>query len=338
MDAVENLNVEGVGVVQACHALSLSRATFYRHRRDGRMLGPNRPRPTPRRALSEEERQEVLDVLYSEDFVDKSPAAVWACLLEQGRYLCSPRTMYRILASQGAAGERRPQRTHPSHNAPDLVATAPKQVWSWDITKLKGAYKGQWFYLYVIMDIFSRYVVGWMVATSETAELAKRLIGESALKQGIDEDHLTLHSDRGTAMTSKKVSRLLEDLGIAKSFSRPRVSDDNPYSEAHFKTIKYHPAFPENFQSVEDVRFHIGPLMHWYNNEHHHEGIALLTPATVHHGWAEEITLQRQEALDTAYKGHPERFVNGAPKALQLPKEVRIGRPATTLTTGVILP
>ncbi len=338
MDGVESLAQQGVGIKEACDALVVSRATFYRHRREGRMLGPMPARPTPGRALTPPQRQEVLDVLYSERFINESPKAVWASLLDEGTYLCSARTMYRILASQGAVRERRQQRVHPSYKAPALVARATQEVWSWDITKLPGEQKGQWFYLYVAIDIFSRYVVGWMVASTETAELAKRFLGESAHKQGIAQGHLTIHSDRGAPMTSKKVAQMFDDLGIARSFSRPRVSNDNAFSESHFKSIKYHPTFPDTFYDIADVRHHVGLLMDWYNNAHYHEGIALLTPFMVHHGQADDVIAQRQLTLDVAHQAHPERFVKGAPRAPQLHTEVRIGRPATTLTRGGVLP
>lgn len=338
MDAVEDLCAQNIPLIHACCALSLSRATFYRHRRRASKTENCIPRPRPARALTTEQRQVVLDALCSEEFMDKSCAEVWATLLDRGLYLCSLRTMYRILAAEKATRERRTQRKHATHSAPKLIATAPNQVWSWDITKLKSTQKGEQFHLYVILDVFSRYVVGWLISGSESAELAKHLIAESARKQNIDLNQLTLHSDRGAAMTSKKVSELLEDLKITKSFSRPRVSNDNAYSESQFKTLKYHATFPTSFQDIEDARDYIKSLMTWYNHEHFHEGIALLTPAAVHHGQANTIITQRQQILDQAYDKFPERFVKGAPRAPQLPKEVRIGRPDTTLTQGVILP
>ena len=338
MDAVEDLHAKGIPLIHACNALSLSRATFYKHRRTAPKPESSMPRPKPTRALTNEQRQAVLDVLYSEEFMDKSCAEVWAILLDRGIYLCSLRTMYRILAAEKATRERRTQRTHTAHKAPELVATAPNQVWSWDITKLKSVQKGEWFHLYLILDIFSRYVVGWLISGSESAELAKHLISESAHKQNIDVEQLTLHSDRGAAMTSKKVSELLDDLKITKSFSRPRVSNDNAYSESQFKTLKYHPTFPTSFQDIEDACDYIKSLITWYNHEHFHEGIALLTPVVVHHGQASSVITQRQQVLDEAYNKYPERFVKGAPQAPMLPEEVRIGRPSTTLTQGIMLP
>jgi len=339
MDAVDRLTEHGVCTHTACEALGVSRATYYRHRRTPPRQGPPRPGPTPARALSPEQRKEVLEALCSEAYRNLSPAAVWAKLLDdQGRYLCSERTMYRILASEGASRERRHLRSHPAHEAPALVATAPNQVWSWDITKLRGAHKGQWFYLYVVLDIYSRYVVGWLAATRESAELARWLLAESARKQNIGVDCLTIHSDRGAPMTAKKVADLFDDLGITRSLSRPRVSNDNAISEAQFKTLKYQPTFPETFEDIGDVRHHIDRLLTWYNTEHYHSGIGLLTPATVHHGLAQHVLSKRQEVLDRAYARHPERFVTQPPVPPALPTEVRIGRPATTLTTGVILP
>lgn len=340
MDAVEELHAQGIALTHACSALSQNRATFYRHRRTTPEpeSSPPPPRPRPARALTDEQRQAVLDALYSEEFMDKSCAEVWAILLDRDIYLCSLRTMYRILASEKATRERRAQRKHTAHKAPELVATAPNQVWSWDITKLKSAQRGQWFHLYVILDIYSRYIVGWLISGCESAELAKHLITQSARKQNIDADQLTLHSDRGAAMTSKKVCELLDDLKITKSFSRPRVSNDNAYSESQFKTLKYHPTFPSSFQDLEDARGYIQSLITWYNHEHFHEGIALLTPVTVHHGQADTIITRRQQVLKKAHEQYPERFVKGAPRAPELPEEVRIGRPATTLTQGIMLP
>jgi putative transposase len=268
--------------------------------------------------------------LHSERFADAAPAQVHATLLEEGSYLCSPRTMYRILAQSAEVRERRDQLQHPRYAKPELVATAPKQVWSWDITKLKGPVKLVYFYLYVIVDIFSRYVVGWMIAEAENAGLAERLIEQSCLKQGIAPDQLTLHADRGSPMISKTVAQLLAELGIDKTHGRPRISNDNPFSEALFKTAKYRPAMPERFAAVSHAREVFRGIFDWYNNQHHHSGIAYLTPGVVHHSRADEILGRRHRARIAAYLAHPDRFVNGPPQRESLPKEVWINPPEKT--------
>jgi putative transposase len=325
MQATEEMGPQ-VGVAPVCEAIGLSRASLYRRRRPPQ---PSR-RPTPVRALSEPERQEVLQTLHSERFVDAAPVQVHATLLEEGSYLCSPRTMYRILAANGEVRERRDQRQHPRHAKPELVATAPNQVWSWDITKLKGPVKLLYFYLYVILDIFSRYVVGWMIAEAENAGLAERLIEQSCIKQGIAPDQLTLHADRGAPMKSKTVAQLLAELGIDKSHGRPRVSNDNPFSEAFFKTAKYRPAMPDRFADPFHARDLFRGVLDWYNNDHHHSGIAYLTPSVVHHGRAEEVLDQRYRARAAAYLARPDRFVNGPPQRETLPPAVWINPPETT--------
>ena len=238
---------------QACDLLGRARATHYR-RQQPPTFGPPAPRPAPANALCEAERQQVLALLRSEEYCDLAPAQVWARLLDEGRYLCSISTMYRLLAAAGENRERRRQRTHPAKKKPELIARRPLEVWSWDITKLRGPKRGEYFELYVIIDIYSRYVVGWLVAEAETGELAKDFIAATLTAQGITRDQLTLHADRGTSMTSKPVSQLLVDLGVTRSHSRPHVSNDNPYSEAAFKTLKYCPAFPTNFGSIQDAR------------------------------------------------------------------------------------
>jgi putative transposase len=325
MQATEQLAPQ-VGVAPICDAIGVSRASLYRRRRPRQ-----RPRrPTPARALSEPERQEVLQVLHSERFVDAAPAQVHATLLEEGSYLCSARTMYRILANSGEVRERRDQLQHPRYVKPELVATAPKQVWSWDITKLKGPVKLVYFYLYVMLDIFSRYVVGWMIAEAENAGLAERLIEKSCLKQGIVPDQLTIHADRGSPMISKTVAQLLAELGIDKSHGRPRVSNDNPFSEALFKTAKYRPAMPERFGDVVQAREVFRGIFDWYNIRHHHSGIAYLTPSIVHHGRADEVLDRRHRARMAAYLAHPERFVNGPPQRESLPSAVWINPPEKT--------
>ena len=318
-----------VGINDACQSLLVSRATFYRSQQ------PPSPRPQKARrasirALTEAERTETLSVLHSAEFGDRAPASVCATLLDQGRYLCSPRTMYRLLAAHGEVRERRNQLIHPRYQAPELLATAPNQVWSWDITKLRGAVKWTYYYLYVVLDIFSRYVTGWMVASRESAELAKQLLRESCLKQAIELDQLTIHSDRGSSMTSKPVALLLADLCVTRSLSRPHVSNDNPFSESHFKTLKYSPEFPERFASEQHARSFSEGFFSWYNREHRHSGIALLTPETVHYGRADEVLAARRLVLEEAYRKHPERFVHKPPEPLQLPAAVWINPPANT--------
>lgn len=259
--------------------------------------------------------------------MDKAPAAIYATLLDEGRYLCSISTMYRILRSLDEVRERRNQLRHPQYKKPELLATAPNQVWSWDITKLKGPAKWNYYYLYVILDIFSRYAVGWMVATRETAELAKTLIEKTCMRQNIDRSQLTIHSDRGSPMKSKAVALLLSDLGVGMSFNRPYVSNDNPYSESHFKTLKDRPLFPARFGCIQDARALCRQFFDWYNNEHYHGGIALMTPYTVHSGQAKHCNQARQNVLSTAHATHPERFVRGHPKTLELPKAAWINKP-----------
>jgi putative transposase len=292
-----------------------------------RPSAPRRVRPKSARALDVAERQKVLNHLHSERFCDKAPAEVFATLLDEGVYLCSIRTMHRILAENGELKERRNQLRHPQYKKPELLATEPNQVWSWDITKLLGPAKWTYFHLYVILDIFSRYVVGWMVAPRETAELAKRLIDDTCQKQGIVAGTLTIHADRGTSMTSKPVALLMADLGVTKTHSRPHVSDDNPYSESQFKTLKYRPEFPERFGSIEDARAFGQKFFGWYNHEHHHSGIALLTPEMVHYGMAGEVIEQRQQVLDAAYARNPERFPHARPKHPPQPTAVWINPP-----------
>ena len=326
MTAATALAVE-VGASAACRALHLPRASYYRDRRAVFFPARNAPRPLPARALGALERQTVLAHLHGERFQDRSPAAVYATLLDEGEYHCSIRTMYRLLQQRGESRERRDQLLHPPYQKPELLATAPNQLWSWDITKLLGPAKWTYFYLYVILDVFSRYVTGWMVAMRESAELAKRLIEESCAKQQIQPGQLTLHADRGTSMSSKPVAFLLADLGVTKTHSRPHVSDDNPYSESQFRTMKYRPEFPDRFGCIQDSRAFSQGFFRWYNEEHRHSGLALLTPAMVHYGQAESILRQRQAVLDVAYQLHPERFVRSAPKPPVLPSEVWINKP-----------
>jgi putative transposase len=319
-----------VGRAAACRALEVPRCWLYRQIQEATESVVREARPSPARALEESERRAVLELLHSDRFVDRSPSEMYATLLDEGTYLCSIRTMYRILEENGEVRERRDQLRHPQYQKPELLATGPNQVWSWDITKLLGPVKWTYFYLYVILDIFSRYVVGWMVAPGESAELAKRLIGETSRKQNITPEQLTIHADRGTSMTSKPVALLLADLGITKTHSRPHVSDDNPYSESQFKTLKYRPEFPERFGSIEDSRGFCQEFMRWYNTEHHHTGIGLLTPETVHYGRAEAVIEERQRVLSAAYEQRPERFVRQAPRAPELPEAVWINPPVKT--------
>lgn len=287
------------------------------------------PRSKSARALSEEERKRVLDVLHQKRFVDQAPRQVYARLLDEGKYLCSTSTMYRILRGAGEIRERRNQVRHPVYTKPELLATGPNQVWSWDITKLKGPRKWEHYHLYVIMDIFSRCVVGWMVAECESEVLAQRFIAETLSKHGISRDTLTIHADRGSAMTSKGVAQLLADMGVAKTHSRPHTSNDNPYSEAQFKTLKYHPKFPERFGSLEDARSHSREFFRWYNEEHYHSGIALLPPGIVHLGLAGEVIAHRSEVLAAAYEAHPERFVKKRPAHPRLPAAAWINPPTS---------
>jgi putative transposase len=291
------------------------------------VVGPPAPRPTPPNALRESERQHILAVLRSEECCDLAPAQVWARLLDDGIYLCSISTMYRLLAITGENRERRRQRTHPARKKPELIATAPNRVWSWDITKLQGPARGTYYELFVIIDIFSRYVVAWMVSEAETGELAEAFIADALATHGIDRDQLTLHADRGTSMTSKPVAQLLVDLGVARSHSRPHVSNDNPYSEAQFKTLKYCPAFPGRFGSIEHARAFCAAFFDHYNHQHRHAGIGLHTPASVHYGTATEIRAARAETLTAAYQANPARFRHQPPTPPKLPQVAWINEP-----------
>jgi len=326
MAAVQSLAAV-VGVQAACAALNVPRSAFYRTRQP---RGGPAPRPASPRALGRTERTAVLAALHEDRFQDCAPAAVYATLLDEGHYHCSIRTMYRVLAATGEVRERRAQRTHPPYQKPELLATAPNQLWSWDITKLKGPVKWTYFYLYVLLDVFSRYVVGWLVAPGESAALAKRLIADSCAKQAIAPGQLTVHADRGSSMTSKPVAFLLADLGVTKTHSRPHVSDDNPYSESQFRTLKYRPDFPDRFGCLQDSRSFCQTFFTWYNEDHRHSGIALLTPAMLHYGQAPAILAQRQAVLGAAYHAHPERFVRRAPHPLTVPTEVWINKPEPT--------
>jgi putative transposase len=319
-----------VGLRRACQAFALNRGFVYRDRARHRATGSRRApqaRPRPPLALSSAEQDLLLGLLDSERFADVAPATVFATLLDEGCYHGSIRTMYRLLAAQSQTGERRRQRVHPLYAKPELLAIRPNEVWSWDITKLKGPAKWTCFHLYVILDIFSRYVVGWLLAHRESAELAEQLIADSVAKENIAPGTLTLHADRGTSMRSKPVAALLIDLEVVKTHSRPHVSDDNPYSEAQFKTLKYRPDFPDRFGSIEDARAHCQHFFHWYNHEHRHGGIGFMAPAAVHHGTAAALTEQRATTLDAAFGRHPIRFKGVAPKPPALPTAAWINPP-----------
>jgi putative transposase len=314
-----------VGIRPACNALDVSRAGFYRWQH------PHEKEPLCRispLALSFEERNDVLDILHAERFIDKAPQEIYATLLDEKSYLCSVRTMYRILEKEGELKERRKQVSRPQYSKPEILAHAPNEAWSWDITKLKGPVKWTYFYLYVILDIYSRYVVGWMVAHRELSALARKLIAETCAKQMIQPGELLIHADRGSSMTSKPVALLMADLGVTKSHSRPSVSNDNPYSESQFKTMKYRPEFPERFGSIEDARAFCQTFFPWYNTEHYHLGLGLLTPEDVHYGKASRIIEDRKDVLRIAYEKHPERFKGRMPVPASLPDAVWINKPS----------
>jgi putative transposase len=321
-----------VGTAGACRGSGKSRATHYR-RCQPKKCGPARPRSTPANALSPTETDELLALLRSPRFVDLAPAQVWAITLDEGTYLASISTMYRVLRANDEVKERRAQAKHPTRARRELMADKPNMCWSWDITKLRGPDRGVWFDLYVAIDIFSRYVVGWMVATTETAELASEFITAAVTTQGVAKGELNIHADRGTSMTSKGVAELLTDLGVARTHSRPRVSNDNPFSEAVNKTIKYCPTFPARFGSIEDARAFSAEFFEHYNHHHRHSGIGLHTPASVHYGTATEIRAQRKVTLDAAYAANPCRFGNRRPSPPKLPTAAWINKP--TIETDV---
>lgn len=327
MSAVQRLTGL-VAVTDACELFGLSRRAFYRHVRPPAPKKPTRARSRPPRAFSEAEQLQVLELLHGERFRDATPREVYATMLEEGVYHGHWRTFYRILKAHGESRERRAGHASRGRYAtPRLVARKPNQVWTWDITLLKASGR-RILYLYVIIDIFSRYVVGWLVAEHEREELARALINKTIERHGVKPDELTLHADRGTVMRALTVSELLIELGVKRSHSRPRVSNDNPFSEAQFKTTKYHPTFPESFDDAGHARRFCRTYMAWYNHDHHHTGLALLTPATVHHGLTQQVLGIRQDALDQAYAAHPERFVNGPPCAPRPPSEVWINPPS----------
>jgi putative transposase len=321
-----------VGVSTACAALSLPRSSFYRAQQPPLpRLAIVTARPTPPRALSPTEKVQIREVLNSERFQDQAPREVYATLLDEGLYLCSWRTMYHLLDEFDEVRERRNQLRHPPYVKPELVATAPNQLWSWDITKLLGPEKWTYYYLYVILDVYSRYIPGWLIAERESAELAEALIATTCAKQGIVRQQLTVHADNGATMLAQTLAQLFSDLGITPSHSRPHVSDDNPYSEAHFKTMKYRPDYPSRFGSAPHARQWAHTFFTWYNRAHHHTALGLLTPEVVHYGQAPAVLAQRQRVLAAAFAAHPERFVKGPPTPLAVPKEVWINRPQPVL-------
>lgn len=327
MEAVSQTMLPGTAA-QACRAFGVPRASWYRHERPVPVAyGPKQRRASPHRALSVTERANVLETVNSPPFADQAPAEIVATLLDESRYLCSERTMYRILRDHDQVRERRRVLRHPTYQRPELLATRPNEVWTWDITKLKGPVKYVYFQLYVMLDIFSRMVVGWMLADREQDELAGQLISETCERQGIVPDQLSIHADRGTSMTSLHVAALLANLGVTKSHSRPHVSNDNPYSESHFKTMKYRPDFPARFGCLADARAFCRLFFDWYNNVHHHSGIAMLTPADLHAGRGDAILLARNGVMLSAYGQHPNRFVNGKPAVRGTPDAAWINPP-----------
>ncbi len=322
---VEELAVQ-VGVKTACDALGMPRSSHYAAHRP-RVRQERQPAPPPPRTLTLAERETVRQTLNSDRFADQAPREVYAALLDEGRYLCSVPTMYRILAENQEVQERRNQLRHPIYPKPCLVATGPNQVWTWDITKLPGPVKWTYFCLYVVLDLFSRFVVGWLIAQRESATLAEQLLAESYVHQGLAPGQLAVHSDRGGPMIAKPLGMLFDALGITPSLARPRTPDDNPYSEAQFKTVKYHPTFPNRFGDLRDARAWGQRLFHWYNYEHHHTALGLMTPAAMHLGQAPALLLDRQRVLAAAYAIHPERFVRGLPRPLAPPSAVWINPP-----------
>lgn len=313
-----------IGVKSACEALNVPRSQVYRAREPKKVI---QARPTPSHALSTAEKAKVREILNSERFMDQAPRQVYASLLDEGTYLCHWRTMYRILSEHDEVRERRLIRHHPVYKKPELLATAPNQVWSWDITWMRGAGKLEKYPLYTVLDIYSRYVVGWMIDEVESSELAKQLIAETARKQGIQPEQLTLHADNGSPMKGKPLSQLLVDLGISKSHNRPHTSNDNPFSEAQFKTMKYRPDYPNRFADINEAKTWARVFFDWYNQRHYHSGLNLMTPASVHYGQAEAVQQQRQEVMAGVYQVHPERFMHGLPFVKGAPTAVYINPP-----------
>jgi len=319
-------NIDQFPVTELCRTVGVSHSTWYRYQADKPV--PNRP-PSPRR-IPDSIRAEVLETLNSEAHQDEAVPTVYTLLLDEGKYLCSQRTMYRILKDAKQVRQRRHDRIHPEYKKPELLATGPNQVWSWDITKIKGPKSWIFYDLYVVIDIFSRCIVSWCITEYESGEQAAALIGTACAREGIERKQLTVHSDRGRAMRSKCLANLYGELGVSSSFNRPHVSNDNPYSESHFKTLKYRPNYPTRFGSLEDANAHMRAFFDWYNHEHYHSGIAMMTPSSVHTGQADEFCEKRHTVLMTAYKAHPERFVKGPPRVRNVPSEVWINKPIKT--------
>lgn len=332
MDAVVALAPKSGLNAAACAALGVSRASVHRHRaRLNRQSGAPRQRPRAKRALTTAQRLTVRDLLREPHFVDLAPAEIYASLLDQGIYHCSIRTMYRILDEHAEIRERRRQLRHPTYQKPELLAEGPNQVWSWDISKLMGPAKWTYFYLYVIIDIFSRRVVGWCVADTESAALFKPLFEDTLAKHLVLPGQLTLHADRGPSMKAKATALMLADLGVTKSHSRPYTSNDNPFSESHFKTLKYQPEFPKRFGCIQDAKAFCRRFFDWYNRDHHHAGLGLMTPDQVHYGQADAVYAARQDTLNLAFCANPERFVRKAPKPPEKPTAAWINPPTTPL-------
>jgi putative transposase len=317
-----------IGRARACAAVGVNRATWYRRNR----LSPAPPRPVRERkrhprALTADEREEVVATLNSPRFVDTAPAQIWATLLDEGVHLCSESTMYRILRERGEVRERRRQATHPPRVKPELVAHAPNTVWSWDVTKLRGPDRRVFFCLYTMIDIYSRYTVGWMVADREHEELARQFVTETVGRQEANADRLTIHADRGAIQTAKSVAELMADLGVSRSHSRPKTSNDNPYSESQYKTLKYRPDYPTRFASIGHAREWSAEFFDWYHHDHRHSGIGYHTPYDMHHGLAELVRETRAGTLADAYRDHPERFVHGHPEPPRIPTHAWINKP-----------
>ena len=336
MDAIEQLS-QSMSVADACGGLGFPRSSYYRLRSSApplqRLTTEKRTvRRVSSRSLKQAEREAIRAVLNSERFMDCTPYVIYATLLDEGTYLCSVSTMYRILREHGEVRERRNQRKLPVYKKPELLATRPNELWSWDISWLRGPRPYSYYYIYVILDVFSRYVVGWTIAEVESAEIAQELIEWACRQQGIAKGELTLHSDNGTPMKSTAVAHLLEQLGVSKSHSRPYVSNDNPFSEAQFKTMKYQPGYPERFASLDEAWTWARPFFQWYNFAHLHSGIGFVSPATMHFGQAQSIFQQRQEVLADAFAKHPERFVRGQPHPPVVPTEAWINPPTPSCT------
>lgn len=331
MNVIKQVSQEkNIAIDAFCNALEIPRATYYRYQNSKKPLTGSHLKSPPN-ALSDEEKQQILDLLHSERFRDKTPYEIFNTLIDNEEYYCSIRTMYRVLEEHGETQDRRQQRNHRDAIKPELIATGQNEVWSWDITKLRSDKKWNYFYLYVILDIFSRYVVGWLIADCESKELARQLIHKSALKQGIQPQKLTLHSDNGPSMTSHTVSQLLDNLGITKTHNRPYTSNDNPFSESQFKTLKYCPDFPGQFSNINDAEKFSHNFFTWYNNEHYHSGIAWLTPSSVHYGYAVEILRKRHQSMLKAYAKNPTRFNNKLPTLKELAPAVYINPPQTVI-------